>query len=185
LSGKDAQVRAVVAIIQRVRPDILLLNEFDSDFTNLALNAFRAELDNGDDAIDYPFFYAPIGNEGIPSWLDLDGNGSPDEWADAFGFGRFPSSEGMALLSRFPIDTQAARSFSLLKWQDLPDANLPTRPDGSTYLSKKNYVCLSLIFQITLGRAGDFTKWAAGAYSGVASYTTRFRRGREFERFAE
>jgi len=137
MSGKDAQVLAVAAIIQRVRPDILLLNEFDTDFTNLALNAFRGQLGSGKGAINYPYFYAPIGNEGMPSRLDLDGDGSPDEWADAFGFGRFPGSEGMALLSRFPIEGQAARSFSLLKWQDVPDAVLPENDDGTPYLSKK------------------------------------------------
>ncbi len=135
MSGKDAQVLAVVAIIQRVRPDILLLNEFDADFTNLALDAFRRELDDGEGAISYPYFYAPIGNEGVPSRLDLDGDGSPDEWADAFGFGRFPGSEGMALLSRFPIDLQAARSFSSLQWRDMTDAVLPVNADGSPFLT--------------------------------------------------
>ena len=134
MSGKDAQVSAVVAIIQRVRPDILLLNEFDGDFTNLALDAFRGVLGSGEGAITYPYFYAPMGNEGMPSWLDLDGDGLPGEWADAFGFGRFPGSEGMALLSRFPIDALAARQFSLLKWADLPDAVLPMNAEGGAYL---------------------------------------------------
>ena len=134
MSGKDAQVAAVVAIIQRVRPDIMLLNEFDGDFTNLALDAFRGVLDSDEDAITYPYFYAPMGNEGMPSGLDLDGDGAPNEWADAFGFGRFPGSEGMALLSRFPIDTQAARQFSLLKWADFPDAVLPVNAEGGAYL---------------------------------------------------
>ena len=133
MSGKDAQVLAVVAIIQRVRPDILLLNEFDADFTNLALGAFRGELDSGEDPINYPYFFAPLGNEGAPSWLDLDGDGSADEWADAFGFGRFPGSEGMALLSRFPTNTDAARNFSLMKWVDLPDAIYPVNADGGAY----------------------------------------------------
>jgi len=136
MSGKDAQVLAVIAIIQRVRPDILLLNEFDADFANLALDRFRDELDAGNLAINYPYFYAQMGNEGMPSGMDLDGDGSSDEWADAFGFGRFPGSEGMALLSRFPIDGQRARSFSLLKWTDLPDAALPVQADGTGYLQE-------------------------------------------------
>lgn len=144
MSGKDEQVLAVAAIIRRVRPDILLLNEFDADFTNLALDAFRAELDSGEGAINYPYFYAPIGNEGVPSRLDLDGDGSPDEWADAFGFGRFPGSEGMALLSRFPIDVQAARSFSMLKWMEIPDAVLPENANGSPFLPPKAEVAFRL-----------------------------------------
>ena len=144
MSGKDAQVLAVVAIIQRVRPDILLLNEFDADFANLALDAFRGELGSGEGAINYPYFYAPMGNEGVPSWLDLDGDGSPEEWADAFGFGRFPGSEGMALFSRFSIDVQAARSFSLLKWSDLPDAAFPMKANGAAYLSENVVAALRL-----------------------------------------
>ncbi len=137
LSQEDAQVLAVLAIIQRARPDILLLNEFDADFTNLALEAFRKDLEVGENAISYPYFYAPMGNEGMPSWLDLDGDGSPNEWADAFGFGRFPGSEGMALLSRFPIDAEAARSFSQLKWIDIPNAVLPLNANGESYLPDK------------------------------------------------
>ncbi len=136
LSGKDAQVLAVLAIIQRVRPDIVLLNEFDADFANLALGAFRSSLDDGEGAINYPYFYAPIGNEGTPSWLDLDSDGSQDEWADAFGFGRFPGSEGMALLSRYPIELRASRRFSLLKWADLPNPVLPMRADGGAFFPK-------------------------------------------------
>lgn len=136
MSGEDEQVLAVAAIIQRVRSDILLLNEFDSDFTNLALNEFRAVLASGEDAIAYPYFYAPMGNEGMPSGLDLDGDGVLGEWADSFGFGRFPGSEGMALLSRFPIDSQESRRFSMLKWRDLPDAVLPVVSGGEPYFRK-------------------------------------------------
>ena len=134
MSGKDAQVFAVVEIIQRVRPDILLLNEFDADFANLALNEFLNLLEVGERAIDYPYFYAPIGNEGLPSGLDIDGDGKPYEWADAFGFGRFPGSEGMALLSRYQIDKSSARSFSNLKWMDLPNAVFPIDLKGAAYL---------------------------------------------------
>ena len=134
MSGKDAQIFAVMEIIQRVRPDILLMNEFDADFASLALMEFLNLLENGDRALTYPYFYAPIGNEGVPSGLDLDGDGKPYEWADAFGFGRFPGSEGMALLSRYPIDESLARSFSKLKWMDFPDAVLPVDATGAAYL---------------------------------------------------
>lgn len=125
---------AVVDIIQHIRSDILLLNEFDGDYTNLALGAFRAALNKGEEAIDYPYFYAPLGNEGQPSWLDLDNDGALNEWADAFGFGRFPGSEGMALLSKYPINTLAARDFSQLKWAELPNAVLPTDTKDVAFL---------------------------------------------------
>ncbi|MHA1127619.1 MAG: endonuclease/exonuclease/phosphatase family protein [Alphaproteobacteria bacterium] len=128
LSGKDEQVAAVVAIIQRVNPDIMLLNEFDNDYTNLALTAFQ-------ELLDYPYAYAPLGNEGRPSGLDMDGDGKPYEWADALGFGRFPGSEGMALLSRYPIGD--ARSFANLRLVDLENAVMPKNTDGSAFLTEQ------------------------------------------------
>ena len=136
MSEKDTQVLAVIEIIQKIRPDILLLNEFDVDFANLALIAFVNAVNSGAGAIVYPFYYATIGNEGVPTGLDLDGDGKDGEWADAFGFGRFPGSEGMALLSKFPIDEDAVRRFSDLRWRDLPDALLPVSANGAAFFSK-------------------------------------------------
>lgn len=136
MSDKDPQVAEVIAIIQHVRPDILLLNEFDTDFTNLALTDFRRAMALGEAGIVYPFSFAPIGNEGVPSGLDLDQDGKPGEWADAFGFGRFPGSQGMALLSRFPITTADARSFSTLKWLDLTEGSVPLTSIGEPLLSE-------------------------------------------------
>lgn len=135
MSGEDAQIAALVTIIQHIRPDILLLNEFDHDHDNLALTAFREALKQGDGGVEYPYFFAPAGNEGQPSFLDLDGDGKTGEWADALGFGRFPGSEGMALISRFPIDNEAARSFKKLLWRDMPDVALPQTTDGASFLS--------------------------------------------------
>ena len=128
LSGKDEQVAAVVAIIQHVNPDVLLLNEFDNDHTNLALTAFQTLL-------DYPYAYAPMGNEGRPSGLDMDGDGKPYEWADALGFGRFPGSEGMALLSRFPIGE--VHSFANLRLADMGNIEVPKNADGSPFLTEE------------------------------------------------
>jgi len=116
LSGEDAQITGLVQIIQHIRPDILLLNEFDHDFRGLALAAFQQTLAHGENGIVYGYSFAPAGNAGRPSGLDLDGNGKRGEWADAVGFGRFPGSEGMALLSRLPIDLAGARSFANLDW---------------------------------------------------------------------
>lgn len=127
LSGKDEQILAVAEIIKRTKPDILLLNEFDSDYTHIALTSFLDLLATGEDGIRYPYFHAPMGNEGVASGFDLDGDGKPYEWADAYGFGRFPGNQGMALISRFPIDADAARSFSHLRWTDHPDMRLSSK----------------------------------------------------------
>ncbi len=116
MSGKDQQVDALVEIIQHMRPDILLLNEFDHDYSGLALRAFLKILAEGDAGITYPHSFAIAGNEGQPSGRDIDHDGRLGEWADAHGFGRFPGNGGMALLSRFPFDRDATRSFAQLNW---------------------------------------------------------------------
>lgn len=116
MSGKDQQVDALVVIIQHTRPDILLLNEFDHDYSGLALKAFLEILAQGDAGITYPHSFAIAGNAGQPSGRDLDNDGRSGEWADAHGFGRFPGNGSMALLSRFPLDLDAARSFAQHNW---------------------------------------------------------------------
>ncbi len=124
LAGKDEQVAAAARVIARVRPDILLLTGFDHDYEGHALRAFR-------DAVaaaggpQYPYLFAPRPNSGLPTGLDMDGNGRLGEARDAQGYGRFSGQGGMAILSRLPIDTAAARDFSAMLWKDLPGALLP------------------------------------------------------------
>ena len=139
-SGEDAQARVIATIIQRVRPDVLLLNEFDHDGDGLALREFEqrylgvAQL--APDArstpeapatrpLRYDFrFGAPV-NTGVPSGLDLDRDGRSDGPGDAWGFGAFPGQYGMAVLSRFPLDASALRSFRELRWASMPGALIP------------------------------------------------------------
>jgi len=131
--GKNPQLRRAAEIVQRVRPDILLINEIDFDaaqrrnaarFRDRYLNVSQA----GQAPLDYPhIFFAPV-NTGVPTGQDLDGDGRTDGPEDAFGFGRYPGQYGMALYSRFPIDADGARTFQLFLWKDMP-GNL--MPDGS------------------------------------------------------
>ncbi len=130
MSGDDQQIISLVKIIQTVRPDILLLNEFDTDFNSLALTEFSRALAQGETGIDYPYMFAPTGNEGQPSFLDLDGDGRMYRWSDNYGFGRFPGSEGMALLSKYPIETGTIRTFAELEWMGLVDGPIPAPPKG-------------------------------------------------------
>ena len=129
LAAGSAQARAVAEIIQRVRPDVLLLNEFDYDAKNQALSLFLERYlgiaQNGARPIDYPFrFTAPV-NTGEPSGVDLDGDGKTDGPGDAKGYGAFPGQYGMALLSRHRIDLDRVRTFRKLLWRDLARAALP------------------------------------------------------------
>ena len=113
---------AVIAVIQAARPDILLLNQFDHDLRGEALGAFRGLLAAGPEGIDYPYWFdAPV-NAGVPSGRDLDGDGRTMGWNDALGWGKFPGDGGMAILSRYPVDAGAARTFRLLPWAARPGA---------------------------------------------------------------
>ena len=56
----------------------------------------------------------------MASGLDLDGDGKTGGAGDAQGFGRFSGEGGLALLSRYPIEADAARDFSTFLWRDLP-----------------------------------------------------------------
>lgn len=127
------QAAAAVAVIQAVRPDVLLLVRFDHDRRGAALAAFRDRLAEGAEAITYPHLFTGPVNAGVPSDLDLDGDGRRMGPGDAWGWGRFPGQGGMAILSRHPLDAGAARSFAALPWRALPGARLPVGADGAPY----------------------------------------------------
>jgi len=123
----DPQAREVAEVVQRVRPDVLLVNEFDHDAK--AVDLFRDNYlergQNGAEPIEYPHaFTAPV-NTGVPSGFDLDNDGTVGGGNDALGFGQFPGQYGMLVLSRFPIDTAGVRTFQNFLWKDLPGARLP------------------------------------------------------------
>jgi endonuclease/exonuclease/phosphatase family metal-dependent hydrolase len=131
------RLRKVAEILQRVRPDILLLNEFDYDTTvdaGLLLNDnYLGSSQNGQEPIRFDYqFRAPV-NTGVDSGLDLDGNGVSGEPQDAWGYGHFAGQYGMLVLSRFPINARRTRTFQNLLWSDLPGAHRPLRPDGGDY----------------------------------------------------
>jgi hypothetical protein len=125
----NAQAGAVAEIIQRTRPDVLLINEFDFDAGHVALDLFQHNYlgvaRNGSTPIRYPYAYAAPVNTGVPSGLDLNNDGVVGGPDDAYGFGFFPGQFGMAVYSRFPIDVQHIRTFQKFLWKDMPGALLP------------------------------------------------------------
>ena len=131
----NVQARAVAEIIQRVRPDILLLQEFDFDVDGAALRDFKtnylARPQNGNAAITYGYDFIAPANTGVPSGFDLDQDGKTGGGGDALGFGEFPGQYGMALLSRFPIERNKARTFRHFLWRDMPGALLPDNLETS------------------------------------------------------
>lgn len=138
-AGSDPAALAAAAIVQRVRPDLLVLNEIDfpqgdaDPAANARLFAERY-LARGAAPIDYPHAFAAPVNTGLLTGLDLDRDGraaGPEDRGtrehgnDSFGYGVYPGQYGMALLSRHPIDREAARTFQRYLWRDLPGHHLP------------------------------------------------------------
>ena len=133
--GKNQQAHKLASVIQHVRPDVILLNEFDyqqdgaaaASFTELYLDVAHSEAK----PIDYPHRYFAESNTGEPSGLDLDNDGKSDGPGDCFGFGRYPGQYGMLVLSKYPIKTSEVRTFQKFPWQDMPDAKLPIDPQSN------------------------------------------------------
>src|SRR5688500_16548245 len=93
------QAQNVAEVVQRVRPDVLLVNEFDplnNDAADpgpedLFRDNFLEVSQNGAQPIEYPYAYIAPSNTGVPSGEDLDNSGgAPAGPNDAFGFGFFP-----------------------------------------------------------------------------------------------
>lgn len=129
----NTQARTVAEIIQRVNPDVLLINEFDFDPNGTAAELFQQNYlgvsQNGVDPVEYPYYYIAPSNTGIPSGFDLNNNGSVGGPDDAFGFGFFPGQFGMVVYSKYPIDTENIRTFQNFLWKDMPGALLPDDPN--------------------------------------------------------
>ena len=125
-----AQARNNAEVIQRTRPDVLLINEFDFDPVNADLfrENFLEVSQNGAAPIHYPYAYIAPSNTGIPSGKDLFNDGSVGGPNDAFGFGFFPGQFGMVVYSKYPIDYSRVRTFQLFLWKDMPGALLPDDP---------------------------------------------------------
>jgi Endonuclease/Exonuclease/phosphatase family len=136
----DPQFRNVAEIIQRVRPDVLLVNELDFVAGGEALRLFQRNYlsvsQNGARPIEFHYQFVAPSNTGIPSGKDLDNNGqvvtTPGTGLqgilygnDSFGFGEFPGKFGLGVLSRKPIDYRRVRTFQLFRWADMPGNLIP------------------------------------------------------------
>ena len=123
LSKKDPQVQAVIATIAAANPDIIALQGVDYDLEGRALEALRSALqENG---ISYPHAFAAPPNAGLRSGLDLDGDGKLAGPGDAQGYGAFLGQGAMALLSKYPVVSDAVEDFSAELWQDQPGDIMP------------------------------------------------------------
>ena len=129
--GESVAAKKLAQVIQRASVDVILLNELDWDEAAEAARVFAEEYlavpQGGQDPIDFTYRFAAPVNTGVSSGRDLDRDGDVSGPGDAFGYGSFPGQYGMALLSRYPILADQARTFRELKWSAMPGA---LRPDG-------------------------------------------------------
>ena len=130
----NAQAGTIAEIVQRTRPDVLLINEFDFDpeAARLFQDNYLSVGRNGAQPIDYPHRFIAPSNTGVASGFDLNNDGrvvtqpgAPGYGDDALGFGAFPGQFGMVVYSRYPIDQDGARTFQRFLWRDMPGALLP------------------------------------------------------------
>ncbi len=142
-SPNQPQAQNIAEIIQRVNPDVLLVNEFDFDEAGQAAELFRDNYlaisqADGVNGVNYPYYFIAPSNTGIASGFDLNNNGqvvttpgASGYGDDALGFGNYPGQFAMIVYSKFPIDTANARTFQKFLWKDMPGALLPDDPGTS------------------------------------------------------
>ncbi|WP_232842885.1 endonuclease/exonuclease/phosphatase family protein [Psychrosphaera ytuae] len=137
-SGQHPQIKNIAEIIQRVQPDVILLNEFDyiSD-PDLGINLFQKDYlgvsQNGQTPIQYPHVYLTPVNTGVKTGLGEQPNQSQKVRLSHYGFGKYPGQYGMVLLSKFPIDTENTRTFQTFLWKDMPNNLMPVETDGTSW----------------------------------------------------
>lgn len=136
-NGEHLQIKNIAEIIQVIRPDIVLLNEFDyskqsaTDIQNFIKHYLKVS-QNTNKPIDYPYSYSAPVNTGVDSGLDLDKDGiASGIKGDAFGFGLYPGHYGMLVLSKYPIQFEQIRTFQKFLWNDMPGNLLSTIMDES------------------------------------------------------
>ncbi len=141
------RLRALAAILQEIRPDIVLLNEiqFDGEDGTTArrfVEVFLATPQDGGAGPLEPLRMQVVAlpsNTGVFSGFDLDRSGNADPSStgrayagDSWGYGEFPGHYAMALLvsEGVEVDEAGIRTFQNFRWRDMPGALLPPGVDG-------------------------------------------------------
>jgi hypothetical protein len=147
----NVQAGNIAEVIQRVRPDVLLVNEFDYDEDGVAVDLFQENYlsvsQNGAVPIEYPYRLPIPSNTGILSGFDLNQDGvtaTPADLGtfpyadDSWGFGQFPGQFAFAVFSMYPIAEDEVRTFQNFLWKDMPGALLPIDPaTGESFYSEE------------------------------------------------
>lgn len=143
-NGDIQQINNIAEIIQRTRPDIILLNEFDyiakrEKGIDVFKQAYLEVSQNGFAPISYPYVYLAPVNTGVKTGLEGD-----SVKLSHFGFGRYAGQYGMVLLSKYPIVSEQVRTFQHFLWQDMPNNLMPVNPNGSQWYSSDERAIMRL-----------------------------------------
>ena len=117
---------ALIETLQRIatlRPDVAALQSFDFDHDHVALQLVQSRLEELGHAM--PFRFALMPNAGVFTGFDLNRDGRFDRASDRQGYGEFTGQGGIAILSRYPIETQEAQDLSAVLWKDIPATQIP------------------------------------------------------------
>jgi len=134
LHSKHQQIKNIAEIIQRINPDVILLNEFDyTDDKGKTLQYFLtnylAVSQQNQPPVNFPYYYQSSVNTGVKTPIDLNSDGKIENPVDTYGFGYFPGHFGMVLLSKYPINQEEIKTFQYFKWRDMPNALKPINPE--------------------------------------------------------
>jgi hypothetical protein len=135
LKNNNQQIQNIAEIIQRVNPDIILLNEFDhvdKNHENILyfIKNYLGQGQNKQTSINYPYFYQGTVNTGVSvnENIKSDDKDNQPTTNNLHGFGYFEGHYGMVLLSKYPINEKEIRTFQHFKWRDMPGALKPIDP---------------------------------------------------------
>ena len=131
----NAQADTVAEIIQRVRPDVLLINEFDFEPTAVGwpscsrTTTCRSARTGAAPRSTTPTSSSRPSNTGIPSGFDLNNNGARRRARTTpSASGSSPASSAWPSSRSYPIDRRPVRTFQNFLWKDMPGALLPDDP---------------------------------------------------------
>jgi len=128
--GKGStDILAAARRVAKAQADVVVLLGIDFDAQNLALSRFSERISQFGGP-DYPHVFSTRPNTGMPSGLDLDGDGRTGTPRDAQGYGRFSGQGGIGILSRFPFAYAEIEDHSATLWTDLEWADLPRDANG-------------------------------------------------------
>ena len=116
---------AIAQALRSADADIIVLTKMDYDATGAAVTELSNMVDGG-----YTDLLPLRSNAGLPTGLDLDGDGRLGEPEDTQAFGWFPGQEALAVLSRFSILRSEIRSFNELLWRDIPGSHAEQADSG-------------------------------------------------------